>query len=73
MTLDSFSTSQLRLGWHGTCVHDFETPKWFQKQRRVDPAEPLHERERKVYEEPRRAVAVAINGKFSLVAIGTHG
>lgn len=52
-------------------MHDFEAPRWVQKQRRVDPDEPLHERNR-VYEEPRRAVAIAINGTFSLIAIGTH-
>lgn len=44
-----------------------------QKQRRIDPDEPRHERDRRVYEEPRRAVTVAVNGKFSLVAIGTLG
>jgi RAB6A-GEF complex partner protein 1 len=52
-------------------VHDFETPRWVQKQRRIDPDEPLHERDR-VYEEPKRAVAIAINGTFSLIAIGTY-
>ena len=52
-------------------MHDFETPRWVQKQRRIDPDEPLHEHSR-VYEEPRRAVAIAINGTFSLIAIGTY-
>lgn len=42
-----------------------------QKQRQIDPNEPLHERDR-VYEEPRRAVTIAINGKFSFIAIGTQ-
>ncbi|KAL1713253.1 RIC1-domain-containing protein [Schizophyllum commune] len=61
-----------KLGWQGTCVHDFEPPRWVQKRRRIEPGEtpppgwvP--------YEEPRRAVSVAVNGKFSLVAIGTIG
>ncbi|THU88454.1 RIC1-domain-containing protein [Dendrothele bispora CBS 962.96] len=59
--------------WQGTCVHDFDTPKWVQKQRRIDPDEPLHQRDRKVYVEPKRAVAVAVNAKFSLIAVGMLG
>ncbi|KAF9458722.1 RIC1-domain-containing protein [Collybia nuda] len=66
----SASDSQGRLGWRGTCVHNFKTPRWVQKQRRIDPDEHPHERDR-VYEEPQRAVAIAINGKFSLIAVGT--
>ncbi|RDB29503.1 RAB6A-GEF complex partner protein 1 [Hypsizygus marmoreus] len=71
LSFDSSSGSHPRTGWRGTCIHDFETPRWVQKQRRIDPDEPLHERNR-VYEEPRRAVAIAINAKFSFIAIGTH-
>jgi hypothetical protein len=71
-TVGSTPSLQTRSAWRGTCVHDFETPRWVQKQRRIDPDEPLHERNR-VYEEPRRAVAIAINGTFSLIAIGTYG
>jgi hypothetical protein len=75
--------------WQGTCIHDFEIPRWVQKSRRIDThvdpdADPEEEsyqssdgdsitgkgKGRAVYNEPRRAVAVAINGKFSLVAIG---
>jgi hypothetical protein len=41
-----------------------------QKRRRIDP-EDAHVA-KPIYEEPRRAVAVAINGKFSLTAVGTH-
>jgi len=63
------SSSQQPSGWQGTCIHNFEIPKWVQKQRRVDPEEDLP----RIYEEPRRALAVAVNGKFSLIAIGTHG
>uniref|UniRef100_A0A0W0FAM6 RIC1 C-terminal alpha solenoid region domain-containing protein n=1 Tax=Moniliophthora roreri TaxID=221103 RepID=A0A0W0FAM6_MONRR len=59
--------------WEGICIHDFETPRWVQKQRRVNPEDPLHKRNRKAYIEPKSAVAVAINGKFSLIAIGTLG
>ncbi|KAG6885709.1 hypothetical protein C0993_010881 [Termitomyces sp. T159_Od127] len=58
--MDSVSTARSRQGWRGTCVHDFETPRWVQKRRRVDPDEPHHLEDR-VYEEPRRAVAIAIN------------
>lgn len=54
-------------------MHDFKTPRWVEKQRRVDPDEPLHERDRRTYVEPKQAVVVAINGKFSLLAIGTQG
>lgn len=41
-----------------------------QKRRRVDPED--SENAKPLYEEPRRAVAVAINGRFSLTAIGTQ-
>ncbi|KII93321.1 hypothetical protein PLICRDRAFT_130973 [Plicaturopsis crispa FD-325 SS-3] len=64
------SSSQPQFRWQGTCIHDFETPRWVQKRRQVDPENPL---EQPPYDEPRRAVAIAINAKFSLVAIGTHG
>ncbi|KAG6891075.1 hypothetical protein C0995_014164 [Termitomyces sp. Mi166 len=70
LSLDSVSTAHSHQGWRGTCVHDFETPRWVQKQRRIDPDEPLYMRNR-IYEEPRRAMAIAINGKFSFIAIGT--
>ncbi|KAJ4499107.1 RIC1-domain-containing protein [Lentinula lateritia] len=54
--------------WMGTCIHDFETPRWVQKQRRVEPEE-----HGSVYFEPRRAVRTAINAKFSLIAVGMLG
>ncbi|KAJ7596719.1 RIC1-domain-containing protein [Mycena floridula] len=72
LTSDS-SPSTVRSVWRGTCIHDFQTPRWVQKQRKIDPNEPLHERERRVYVEPRRAVAVAVNGPFSILAIGMSG
>ncbi|RXW23835.1 hypothetical protein EST38_g2008 [Candolleomyces aberdarensis] len=59
------------VGWHGSCIHNFETPKWFQKQRYVDPNEPTDGEDRKIWEEPRRATAVAVNYRFSVFAIGT--
>ncbi|KAF9478024.1 RIC1-domain-containing protein [Pholiota conissans] len=56
--------------WHGTCIHDLQTPKWVQKQRRIE----LNEVDGiPVYENPKRATAVALNAKFSLIAIGTSG
>ncbi|KAF7306568.1 RIC1 domain-containing protein [Mycena indigotica] len=89
------STPASKSVWQGTCIHDFETPRWVQKSRRIEPDEEDEDSEliqdedhslsdqdsakskgkaRAVYEEPRRAVAVAINSKFSLVAVGmTNG
>lgn len=57
------------LRWHGTCIHDFQTPKWVQKQRQVESETSEFE---DIYQEPRRATCVAINIKFSLFAFGTH-
>ncbi|CAA7259964.1 unnamed protein product [Cyclocybe aegerita] len=59
-------------GWNGTCIHDFQAPKWIQKQRRIEPddEEPDHTR---VYRDQNHATWVAVNSKFSLIAIGTHG
>ncbi|KAJ7630516.1 RIC1-domain-containing protein [Roridomyces roridus] len=70
--------------WQGTCVHDFETPRWVQKSRRIESEEDVDEESSyqassdgddssNMYSEPRRAVAVAINGKFSLIAVGMAG
>ncbi|KJA25776.1 hypothetical protein HYPSUDRAFT_1069160 [Hypholoma sublateritium FD-334 SS-4] len=63
-------TPVVQLRWHGTCIHDFKTPKWVQKQRQVDSDKNDAVR---IYDEPKRATAVAVNNKFSLIAIGTHG
>ncbi|KAJ3850575.1 hypothetical protein EV368DRAFT_84406 [Lentinula lateritia] len=54
--------------WMGTCIHHFETPRWVQKQRRVEPEE-----HGSVYFEPRRALRIAINVKFSLIVVGMLG
>ncbi|KAJ3804988.1 RIC1-domain-containing protein [Lentinula aff. lateritia] len=54
--------------WMGTCIHHFETPRWVQKQRRVEPEE-----HGLVYFEPRCAVRIAISAKFSLIAVGMLG
>ncbi|KAI0257303.1 RIC1-domain-containing protein [Lactifluus subvellereus] len=57
------------LRWQGTCIHDVEVPKWVQKRKQVHPDE---EPRTDDYEQPRRAVKVVVNMKFSLIAIGTH-
>ncbi|PIL29662.1 hypothetical protein GSI_08299 [Ganoderma sinense ZZ0214-1] len=54
--------------WHGTCVHHIDPPRWVQKRKQVDPGDVVGY----AYNEPRRAMAVALNPKFSLVAIGTY-
>ncbi|KAM5532186.1 hypothetical protein V8D89_014142 [Ganoderma adspersum] len=54
--------------WHGTCVHHIDPPRWVQKRRQVDPGDVVGY----AYNEPRRAMAVALNPKFSLVAVGTY-
>ena len=66
------NASNLQSRWHGTCIYDFEIPKWVQKRRHVEPSEagPDHVGG---YENPKRATKVAINSKFSLIAIGTQG
>ncbi|KIY65901.1 RIC1-domain-containing protein [Cylindrobasidium torrendii FP15055 ss-10] len=60
--------------WLGTCIHDFPSPRWHQKQRRVDPLSPVDEQPpRRTFEEPKRAVKVALNNRFSVFAIGMAG
>ncbi|OCH96704.1 RIC1-domain-containing protein [Obba rivulosa] len=54
--------------WQGTCIHNVEPPRWVQKRRQTDP-----DSQEPAYQDPRRAVAVVINAKFSLFAIGTYG
>jgi len=58
------------LRWLGTCIHDFHTPRWVQKQRWIEPDSDVTHLV-KPYVESRRATCVAINSKFSLIAIGT--
>ncbi|KAJ6604206.1 RIC1-domain-containing protein [Mycena vulgaris] len=89
-SVDSTSSAKAKKAtWQGTCIHDFEIPRWVQKSRRIETHEnPDSDTEdappssdgddsikgkgkgRAVYNEPRRAVTVAVNGKFSLVAVG---
>ncbi|TBU64752.1 RIC1-domain-containing protein [Dichomitus squalens] len=54
--------------WLGTCIHHVDPPRWVQKRRQVDPGDVVGY----TYNEPRRAMAVALNPKFSLVATGTY-
>lgn len=56
--------------WQGTCIYTFEPPRWVQKRRQVDPADNAGGLP---YDEPRRATSVAVNARFALVAVGTHG
>lgn len=67
--LPSAPTPPSQTIWTGTPIHTFQTPRWVEKQRRVDPSEQLHP-PREAYEEPRRATEIAINGRFSVVAVG---
>ncbi|TBU47374.1 RIC1-domain-containing protein [Dichomitus squalens] len=54
--------------WLGTCIHHVDPPRWVQKRRQVDPGDVVGY----TYNEPRRAMTVALNPKFSLVATGTY-
>ncbi len=61
--------SHLRpLQWHGTCIHHVEPPRWVQKRKQVDPGDAAAY----TYDEPRRAMVIALNPKFSMLAIGTY-
>lgn len=62
------SGSQPYYYWEGTCVHNFEVPRWVQKQRSTNDNSG---RSSSSYIEPRRAVAIAVNTRFSLIAVGT--
>ncbi|KAH7927372.1 RIC1-domain-containing protein [Leucogyrophana mollusca] len=64
------SRSQQHYQWQGTCIHDFEVPRWVQKQRHVDSEST--DSATSTYIEPRRAVEVAVNVRFSMIAVGTH-
>ncbi|KAL7285751.1 hypothetical protein ACG7TL_000860 [Trametes sanguinea] len=65
----SDSMSSVRpLSWHGTCIHHVDPPRWVQKRKQVDPGDIA----RYTYTEPRRAMMIALNPKFSMLAIGTY-
>lgn len=63
------SVSQPHYHWEGTCIHNFEVPRWVQKQRSTDDSSG---RLSSTYIEPRRAVAIAVNARFSFIAVGTQ-
>ena len=52
--------------WQGICIHDVEAPRWVQKQK----ASPHADEAEFDFIESRRAVHVATNAKFSVVATG---
>ena len=62
------SSASTSVQWHGTCIHRVDPPRWVQKRRHVDPGDVVGY----AYAEPRRAMAVALNPKFSMLAIGTY-
>lgn len=62
------SNSARPFQWHGTCIHHINPPRWVQKRKQVDPGDVVGY----AYNEPRRAMAVTLNPKFSLVAVGTY-
>ncbi|KAI0304643.1 RIC1-domain-containing protein [Russula brevipes] len=55
--------------WQGSCIHDVQVPKWVQKRKQVHPDDGTSMDD---YEQPRRAVKVVVNMKFSLIAVGTQ-
>lgn len=46
-----------------------QVPKWVQKRKQVDLDEGMSIDD---YDQPRRAVKVVVNMKFSLIAVGTY-
>ena len=52
-------------------MHDVQVPKWVQKRKQVylGEGEDVNTDD---YEQPRRAVKVAVNMRFSLIAVGTQ-
>ncbi|KAH7915124.1 RIC1-domain-containing protein [Hygrophoropsis aurantiaca] len=65
----SIESSQHHYQWQGSCIHDFEVPRWVQKRRHVDSDS---ESVSSSYIEPRRAVEIAVNVRFSMIAVGTQ-
>ncbi|KAL5534531.1 hypothetical protein ACEPAG_994 [Sanghuangporus baumii] len=64
----SQSSMDSLLQWQGVCIHDVEPPRWVQKQRALAP----YDSTEFDYIDSRRAVCVAANSKFSVVATGTQ-
>ena len=63
---DSTEATDPTSSWQGICIHDVEPPRWVQKQK----ASPSADEAEFDYIESRRAVHVATNAKFSVVATG---
>ncbi|KAF8482108.1 RIC1-domain-containing protein [Russula ochroleuca] len=66
---DDSAKSRSNSRWQGWCIHDVQVPKWVQKRKQVHPDEGTSTDD---YEQPRRAVKVVVNMKFSLIAVGTR-
>ncbi|KAI0004091.1 RIC1-domain-containing protein [Russula compacta] len=66
---DDSTTLRSNSRWQGSCIHDVQVPKWVQKRKQVNPDEGMSTDD---YEQPRRAVKVVVNMKFSLIAVGTY-
>ncbi|KAH9895558.1 RIC1-domain-containing protein [Epithele typhae] len=62
------SDSASPIQWHGTCIHHVDPPRWVQKRKQVDPGDLASYS----YTEPKRAMTVSLNPKFSMLAIGTY-
>ena len=67
---DTSGLSQNEHRWQGSCFHNFDVPRWVQKSRHVESDGSSNGAP--AYIEPRRAVEVAVNARFSLVAVGTY-
>ncbi|KAI9572704.1 RIC1-domain-containing protein [Boletus coccyginus] len=67
---DNSGSLQNEHRWQGTCIHNFEVPRWVQKSRRIESDDSSSGVS--IYNEPRRAVEVAVNARFSLIAVGTY-
>ncbi|KAL5495557.1 RIC1 [Sanghuangporus weigelae] len=65
---DSESSRDSLLQWQGVCIHDVEPARWVQKQRAPAPDDSTEFD----YIDSRKAVCVAANSKFSVVATGTQ-
>ncbi|KAH8120516.1 RIC1-domain-containing protein [Phellopilus nigrolimitatus] len=63
------SSEGTNMQWQGICIHDVEAPRWVQKQKAPARGDSDNEFD---YIEPRKAVCIAINSKFSVLATGTQ-
>lgn len=63
---DGIDATETTSHWQGICIHDIEPPRWVQKQK----ASSLADDAEFDFIESRRAVRVASNARFSVVATG---